>query len=177
VFCHSGASASAQSGDILIVAGEKHEIFSNPLEPWLEERPDLRPQPEVEWSDLWRGYIATWAIDDGRLMLIDVEVRVPRSDPRQPLPKHRSVMSEMFPEEHTVFADWFTGYLIQPGGKVRKYIHRGYASIYRRYTIYTVTAGIVTETRNMTSRQYRRFRDKYLLAEDSTESELRQPSN
>ena len=118
------ASATAQMSDKLIYKGETVYIFSNPLESFFDashRRPALPPGSTA----CWRGYVATWKIEDGYLYLVKMQdctsekAEIPLSMIFQDRPK-------------PVRADWFSGTLRIPQGKMLRYVHMGYGSIFER---------------------------------------------
>src|SRR5256885_10172569 len=119
--------ATGQRGDILFLDGKKHFIFTNPLSPFLDKNPEKLPESKIVSTSLWRGYVATWEVRNDRLVLIDVGMLRSDSDDL------RSVMSEMFPSQKDVLADWYSGHVIIPNGKLLNYVHMGYASTYKKY--------------------------------------------
>jgi hypothetical protein len=157
--------ATAQAGDILLLNGKKVSIHTNPLEPFLEQNPRARPKSNVMSTGNWRGYVATWQVKDDRFMLTDieiVEIDASKRDHNESLisyVKRRSVMSTVFPDRMEVFADWFTGHVIIPEGKLVNYVHMGYASTYEKYIILRVEKGIVTRRWTVDSAGFVRFRN------------------
>ncbi|MHC4433577.1 MAG: hypothetical protein ACYTBS_17190 [Planctomycetota bacterium] len=151
----SNAFATAQSGDVLVVDGEEHRLQTFPLEPFLALHPDLRPNSDIISSNLWRGYIASWELTAGRLFLTDIRAR--RANDKSKV-DCRSAVSRVFPGGAPVFAGWFTGYLVVPQGERVEYVHMGCASTFERYLVYSIVAGVQTRARDMTAKQFRRFR-------------------
>lgn len=113
--------------------GEKRYINTNPLEPYLAANPGLLPKSNIISTGNWRGYIATWEIRDGLLLLVDVEILAELDSPTNDRlsSEYRSVFSEMFPGYDSLPADWFTGNLIIPTGRLLRYVHLGYGSTIR----------------------------------------------
>lgn len=65
---------SAQTPDVLRRRGVAREFCARPLEGYLARLPRARrPRFVVRSRACWRGYVATWAIEDGRLWLAGVE--------------------------------------------------------------------------------------------------------
>lgn len=144
--------ATAQAPDVLKLDGKTYDLFSNPLEAFLATNAKRLPQSEVMSSALWRGYIATFAIRDKKLFVDDVRI-LARGET-----KFRSVMKELFGDAAPHPAEWFTGHLIVPTGKLVNYVHLGYGSTYSAYTIATVIKGDVREIRTMDREQFEAFR-------------------
>lgn len=144
----SSAFATAQAPDVLIYKGEKKHLLSNPLEDFYEmgnrKRPKFMVEPFTISSGNWRGYVATWEIENDRLYLREVKAWL------CPGPNEASckkvTLEGIFPgkvRDGRVSAEWFTGKLRIPDGEQLRYIHAGYASIYERDIIFDVTKGTV----------------------------------
>jgi hypothetical protein len=97
------------------------------------------PRPNFTFRSTanWRGYIATWEIDNGVLYLRDINASIDGSE---------AGMEEVFPGQvGRIEAKWFTGQLRVPQGKLLKYVHGDYLSVYERDLIITVEAGKVVK--------------------------------
>ena len=135
------AFATAQFSDNLIYKGKTLPIFSNPLESYFNAE---NPKPDkifvFSCTACWRGYIATWKIEDGYLYLTKLVQGTCASDaPEIPL-------SIVFPkQEAPIKATWFSGTLLIPQGKQILYVHMGYGSIYEKEIILTFINGKLTE--------------------------------
>ena len=163
--------ATAQEGDILLLDGKKYFIYTNPLAPFLQKNPGKLPRPEVTSSSNWRGYIATWAVKNDRLVLVDVEMKHAVTKPGEQgfSTEPRSVMSEMFPGQKDVLADWFSGHVVIPDGELVHYVHMGYASIYEKYILLRVENGVVTRKWKADTAGFIKFRDAQFSAYKKTE--------
>ncbi|MDA0999636.1 MAG: hypothetical protein O2807_03835 [bacterium] len=129
-----GAFATAQEGDVLIFEGKRHRLLSNPLESYLLER-KAYPMFEVRRTSNWRGYVATWKIEDGTFYLIGLAawVRGKKVDVRYVFPGHKGKTK----------ATWYSGALRVPQGKMLRYVHMGYGSVFERDLIFTIREGKV----------------------------------
>ncbi len=165
----SFAFATAQEGDKLRYKGEEYSIQTNPLAALIKENPDLIPRAEVMSSSLWRGYVATWSVEDGQLFLVDVEQLRAVWMGLKPDAEYRSVMGSVFPRQSRVLAIWFTGNLILPRGKLEEYVHMGYASTFESYVVLTVREGVVDEEREMSRENFETFRKQQFEAFKKTE--------
>jgi hypothetical protein len=56
--------ATGQISDKIIYKGEKSSLNTNPLESFFKKNPNLKPQPDIMSTGLWRGYIATFEIQN-----------------------------------------------------------------------------------------------------------------
>src|SRR5215472_8189482 len=95
--------ATAQVGDILLLNGKKVSIFTNPLEPFLEQNPGVLSKSTIISTENWRGYLATWQVKNDRFMLTNIEIldASTRTDPDESFLdsiKLSSVMSIVFPD-------------------------------------------------------------------------------
>ncbi len=94
----------------------------------------------MDCTALWRGYIGTWEIVDGRLYLTAINV----------LPGNRAGanLETVFPGyPDRVFAHWYSGILRVPQGKVLKYEHMGYQSTLESDMLIDVERGVIGEVR------------------------------
>ncbi len=134
------AWSTAQFPDTLIYEGQTLYIFSNPLESFFDAahpRPDKLFPPGS--TACWRGYVATWKIESGSLYLVKMEDCTSR--------KKEIGLSAIFPDrQKPVLADWYTGSLRAPQGKVLRYVHMGYGSVYEREVVLTIDKGKLTGT-------------------------------
>jgi len=152
--------ATAQTGDVLVVDGKEHSIATYPLEPLLDQHPDLRPKSDIISTGLWRGYVAYWTLQDERLLLTDIQARRSKENADTFEIESYSVFESVFPQGGSVFAGWYSGYLIVPQGDRLEYVHMGCASTFEKYTVYSIVAGVQTEAREMSAEQFRKFRKK-----------------
>lgn len=121
--------------------------YSDPLRKRLPEATGINvgvcdsPYPfEVSCSALWRGYIGHWRIDNNRLYL--VELKGTRSDGKP------ASLATIFPDSSgPVFADWYTGKLVCPRGKVIGRIDDVFLNVYEEDVVLRVMAGIVRSTK------------------------------
>jgi hypothetical protein len=143
---------TAQIPDILMLNGQKHSLFSLPLEVFFEKRSG-RPKFRVPHTGCWRGYVASWEVRDNRLFLLSVRGQL--SDGA------KFDAAWLFPNETLpVFAEWFTGTLKLPLGNVVEYVHMGFASFYEDELQLTVERGMVIKKsrRNANPLRWPRFR-------------------
>ncbi|TVQ43112.1 MAG: hypothetical protein EA362_11945 [Saprospirales bacterium] len=127
---------TAQVSDILIYENERHHLQCEPLESYLKET-ELPHKLVPTNSACWRGYIATWAIDNKKLFLIKWEAHI--------LDYVKVDIDYLFPGEEFVFAKWFTGKIKIPMGECVKYVHGGYLSVYEGQKILTFENGIMID--------------------------------
>ena len=185
------AIGTAQAPDVLIVDGEQQAIFTNPLTPWLQTHPDALPKDGIVSSGNWRGYIATWELAAGKLWLRKVEIAYDNEDKAAAAKREaehpgeeetvwfgdyvqRNVIGRLFPDPRNVIADWYTGTLILPKGKMTEYVHMGYGSSYERYTVVWVRAGDVTRQLDLSGAQFMELRKERYKAWQATDAYRKQ---
>ena len=90
-----------QIAEKLTYNGQKYEMHTKPLSPYLAEHPiELSGRTHIERTDCWRGYVGHWAIEDDKLYLVDLDsFEIP----------HRNALYDLFPGQQKVFAEWFSG--------------------------------------------------------------------
>ena len=163
------AGATAQASDLLIVEGKEYALNTNPLETQLEQKQWKPPEEAVISSANWRGYIATWEIKNGKLFLKEATIWV--SDPKDEGEYIRKpITSELYPGVSEVFADWYTGALIVPDGKMKRYVHMGYGSTFDHYQVFRVRAGQVVEHLSMTGAEFDVYKEQKFAAFRKTEA-------
>src|SRR5687768_968653 len=74
------------------------------------EKEDI--DPLIFSTGCWRRYVGTWAIKDGYLYLVNIKGRF------------KIIGAE------PIRAEWFTGVLRYPEGKLLHYVHMGFGSVY-----------------------------------------------
>lgn len=126
------ALATAQFPDVLIYEGKQYQLFSNPLESYYKAHGLPRPKFQAWHTANYRGYVATWEIDNDVLYLKKIRAKIDG---------HMVGLNYLFPDNSgKVEARWFQGFLRVPMGAV---LHQGYTSVYERDLIITIKAGKV----------------------------------
>ena len=143
----AAALATAQAPDVIHYEGKKYNLFTNPLESYFKEseRPKFQIGPGSMSTANWRGYVATWKVEDDTLYLVGLDSWICKD--LRPENCKRADLKELFGEKYRdgkVKADWFTGDLRMPDGERLQYVHMGYASIYERDIVLSVAAGKIT---------------------------------
>jgi hypothetical protein len=174
IFISAKLSATAQLPDKIIFEGEEYSLLSNPLEAYFEKYPNMRPTTEVGSTGLWRGYVATFEFIDSVLYVKDIQIRSFENRPQSVidlLPNNqyqqqnnkiiwKSVIDEVFPTKEKVKVDWMSGLLVLPVGKIKNYVHMGYASTYYNYILLEIDNGILKQSERMNENEYAQFRNK-----------------
>ena len=147
VLLPAAALATAQQPDVIHYEGKKYMLFTNPLESYFKE--DERPKFRISQGGIstgnWRGYVATWRVEDDTLYLVGLDSWICKD--LRPENCKRADLKELFGDKFRdgkVKADWFTGDLRMPDGEQLRYVHMGYDSVYEREIILDVAAGKIT---------------------------------
>lgn len=131
--------STAQFGDILIFNGDTVTIFSNPLEDYFAEKKQRSingKELKGMCSALWRGYVATWEIENDSLFLIRIQTNYCSDNPQD-----LDLISEF--NNNKVFANWYTGEINSQLGSMLSYMHSGYGSVYEREQIFEIDKGTI----------------------------------
>ncbi|WP_334319302.1 hypothetical protein OH491_17110 [Termitidicoccus mucosus] len=152
--------ATAQRSDILIYEGKEYFLHTNPLNEFLEKNSDIKvPETRMQITSLWRGYVATFEIRDGCLFIKDV--RIPKGSDKE---THEliweSVIDKIIKKEKDRRADWFSGLLVLPHGKIINYVHMGYASTFENYILLEIDKGKYVKERRLPGEAYWFFKKK-----------------
>ena len=138
---------TAQIHERLIYEGKECLMADEPLHPYLKEH-----KIEFSWphTACWRGYTGSWQIEDNKLYLIGLEAYIKSPSGNVPHDSLKEVgMDYLFPGQEKVFADWYSGEIRIPQGKLLEYIHLGFASVYEKDLFLKIEAGQVVGKREI----------------------------
>jgi len=122
---------TAQIGDRLFINNTEHTLACEPLSRYLYDNKVEKLFASVSTA-CYRGYCATWKIEDGKIYLLDVEAPRPISRRKQnDFVEPISAMQKLFPGQSNVFAFWVNGMLKIQSGGILEYVHIGYESVYQ----------------------------------------------
>jgi hypothetical protein len=129
-------------------------MFTTPLDTLPPERHrNFMPTNSANW----RRYSCLWEIREDRLYLTDIEgsICTAAADPSAPMQacegrhpepcqvREATVSDFSDGADGPVFADWYTGDLKVPRGKLVEYVHMGFASQYENYLMLTIAQGLL----------------------------------
>jgi hypothetical protein len=156
LLCSPRAAATAQEPDYIVLDGERLQLETNVLRPMLQSGAIKLPKPDAQWTSNWRGYVATYEVRDGVLLLTSISVL--RDPPGKTGKDVEAVPTEVLPDvfggKHEAPAIWFSGTLVLPRGEVVDYVHMGYGSTHERYTILTVKHGHIARRKDLDAKAY-----------------------
>lgn len=129
---------TAQISEKLNYEGRDLSMCSEPLSDYFTLA-GINPGFQDNCTALWRGYVGSWEIRDGRLYLIELSGTLEDGT--------EATLATFFPDfPGRVFAHWFSGRVRVPQGKILEYVHMGYASTYESDLLISIEKGVVTET-------------------------------
>ena len=130
---------TAQISERLIYESHQLSMCTNPLSLYFAMGGDS-PNFEYNCTALWRGYVGTWEIVDGRLYLIELHGTLEGGE--------EASVATIFPEyTDRVFAHRYSGTLRIPQGNLLNYVHMGYGSTYERDMFLEFEKGVIKNTR------------------------------
>jgi len=166
---------TAQIPDLIIYKGDTLSLCACPLESYpnkeLINSKNLFGGKWCAFTACWRNYVATWEIIDDKLYLTKVRNACYPTAVRNIAAYYKagvekdSIGSEfadlklLFPDRYEngiVRADWVSGKLISPQGKLLYYIHDGFESIYEKELEFTIENGKLIETQQFDNSKTKR---------------------
>ncbi len=163
------AFATSQEADTLVLEGEQLSLETNPLAPLIQAGRITLPEPAERWSSNWRGYVATWTVENSQLLLDKLEVLLkPEGSAESADAVPVNVLRRVFPDQTRVPADWFSGTLVIPRGKVVEYVHMGYGSMHERYTVLRIESGRVVSQSDLSGKEFESLRKERFAAYQKT---------
>ena len=149
---------TAQIMDQIEFAGRVYDIACEPLRPWLNIRRNRKLRFASSCSGLQRGYSTHWAVVDGILFLTSFNAK--------DIDGRELDLSSLFPEaDKKVPANWYSGAISCPMGKLLRYEHWGYGSVYEFDLILWFIEGQLIEqriNRNPSNQKTSSFEERHL---------------
>lgn len=167
---------TAQASEHLDYCGQKLSMQSLPLEDYFKSI-GRRPPFSTMATNNWRGYIGEWEIIDKRLYLtrlLQMGLRKTDTGVLPCLVPHSVSLGAIFPESNgSVFADWFTGDLHCPQGKLIEQYRGPLGAQYERYLVLSVQRGLVIHEEVVESVERVSTTDHEMTVETDVENRLR----
>jgi hypothetical protein len=129
---------TAQEREKLFYKGIEFSLATEPLAQYFTKI-NNKPDFVISGTANWRGYVGTWEISNNKLYLTELKWNKAY--------REKVGIEYIFPGQNKVFADWFTGEIKIPHGKMLKYIHMGYASIFEKELYLNFINGNLIEER------------------------------
>jgi hypothetical protein len=126
---------TAQFGEILRYRDEDVSLCTEPLGSYFAMG-GHNPGFQKISTALHRGYVGSWEIVEGRLYLVKIEATL--------MSFREAHLEDVFPGfGDRVFAHWYSGTLRVPRGKLLRYVHGGWGSVYARDEMMQIERGVV----------------------------------
>lgn len=153
LFHHQELFATAQYGEMLFMDGRWYSMFSDPLS-LSTERLDTLVQEKVNMemssSALWRGYIGYWSIVDKTLYLDSIHINHNYiDDTYETIIAKDSPLFTKYKDSHGISASWMNDTIRVISGKIVKYVHMGWESIYEHEQYFSLENGEITGRTNL----------------------------
>lgn len=130
---------TAQIAESLIYEGRAVSMCSTPLGDYFAfggKQPNFDTR---RCTALWRGYIGSWEILDGRLYIIGLQGE--SEDGSQ------VTLTDVFPDfPERAFAHWYSGTLRIPQGRQIEYVHMGFGSTFEADLFIEIERGVLVGT-------------------------------
>jgi len=138
---------AAQLPDIIVIDGERQDLYSNPLEQyWIVNK--IRRPAFLPSFDCKRGYVATWELVNNYLVLKEVTGMYEKVYfyfwKRIKPCTLKSVLKKS--SLNNLTASWFTGKIRVPRGNRIFYVHHDYESRFEQEMILTIERGKVLKS-------------------------------
>jgi hypothetical protein len=148
---------TAQYPDCLIYKGDTLLLYSNPLEGWLDKLPRRPKELKSNSTACWRGYYATWLLENNQLFLL--RIRPGCNSEKAVIPLRRWFRPDA---QGRVAATWVDGDLTVPLGKVLHYEHMGYGTMHEKDWLLTFRRGRLVDERTYQNRASKLPGEKFL---------------
>lgn len=121
---------TAQIGDRIYINNLILSLACEPFSSYLYDNKIEKLFTSIN-TGCYRGYCATWKLDDGKIYLLDIESRCSLSRKKEDNSEVTvSAMEKLFPGQSNVFAYWVNGKVKIQSGELLEYVHMGYESVY-----------------------------------------------
>lgn len=125
-----------QIGEVFLLENEQYFIDEQPLHQYFltfKSPPYFTPPSPT----CWRGYYGKWALIENELHLIHFRGYLDGFDEVD--------MNYLFPSQYSIIADWFSGVIKVPQGKILKWNKTLNSSVYEEYLHLNFKNGILIE--------------------------------
>ena len=149
-FCCIGSlaeiKATAQIGDRLVIGKDTLELLDCPIvyDPLLRAKVDQRLSRKVEMTGCWRGYIATWRIENGRIYLEEIYDGWNREENNTPV-SLEGIFDAYKDEKGRILASWFNVKIYAGSGRIVQFDGDGFERKYENEMMYDIYKGIVID--------------------------------
>ncbi|MEN6363376.1 MAG: hypothetical protein ABFC90_12180 [Bacteroidales bacterium] len=136
---------AAQIGDKILYNGQIHSLASEPLSPYLFTNKIEKLFSGIS-SACYRGYCATWRIENKNIYLLNIESPYSIKDENtDKIDEPISAMNKLFPGQTEVFAHWVNGKIKIQSGEVLQIVNTGYESVYEKDIFLKFENGVLVD--------------------------------
>jgi hypothetical protein len=136
---------AAQIGDKILYNGQIHSLASEPLSPYLFTNKIEKLFSGIS-SACYRGYCATWRIENKNIYLLNIESPYSIKDQNtDKIDEPISAMNKLFPGQTEVFAHWVNGKIKIQSGEVLQIVNTGYESVYEKDIFLKFENGVLVD--------------------------------
>lgn len=128
---------TAQVKEKLYIDGVEYGMATEPLKPYLEKL-DSKPKFSILNTGCWRGYVGKWELLNNQLYIIEFFSQIEIDNEIVEVG-----LDYLFPDNEKVFANWFSGSISLPHGKITKYVHAGYATEHEKLLFLEFNNGVL----------------------------------
>jgi len=135
---------AAQLPDMILLHSTWMDLYTNPLEDYWQKTGKKRPDFKTTES-CKRGYVASWSLEHNELILTSIQGEQYTSSFIMGKKLVETSLKRLFPKLKTggVLANWFSGKLRIPAGRMTQYEHYNYNSRFEKEIIVTIDKGYV----------------------------------
>ena len=159
---------TAQAPDRIIINDKEYSLLNNPLEKYFKDHPEYHPVygphlamfkryrteaiPLPFSTGNYRGYIATFKLENNNLVLADLKIQNINSTKRN----YISVYKQLFKNKKVVLN--YSGVLVIPDGKLVEFSNFSYSSLYDRYKLITIKNDTVVKEKALDKDEFVKFK-------------------
>jgi len=155
-------SATIQMRDKLIYNGKEYKLDNTYFEPYFQKNPEKRPQ--FRTTALWRGYVATFEIEDNQLFVINIEKEADDENGKLTM---KSIFNEIFPNSKKVKVDWFSG-IFEGAYNEKSNYYNSFEHDY--YSLFEIKDGNILKGKEFIKKEYNKFKKQQTKAFEKSET-------
>lgn len=159
--------ATGQEPDKIIINNKEYNLLNNPLDQYFTDHPDHHPiygshnitkksgketVTFVGTTSNYRGYIATFKIENNILSVADIKIKNVNSKEHE----YISVFKKIFGDQKIVLN--YSGILVIPMGKMLETANFGYSSLYDKYHLITIQKDNLVKEKEIGKDDFTRFK-------------------
>ncbi|WP_353148707.1 hypothetical protein [Chryseobacterium sp.] len=170
--------ATGQQPDRIIINNKEYNLLNTPLERYFKDHPDDHPiygSKSIRKKDgkeetifigstsNYRGYIATFKIENNTLSVIDIKIQNVNSEEHEYISVFKKTLGDRKIDLN------YSGILVIPIGRMLKAADFGYASLYDKYHLLTIQQDNVVKEKELNKDDFMRFKVRQFVDYKKTE--------